>query len=101
MPTGLSCHKQHTSRENPDPPSRHRGHSATIYQTLLPTTQLAGKSLKQGRKFFLALLLALLLDGLGLALHALWIAALILFGRRLVGSVVARGSGGQARGYCW
>ena len=29
MPTGLSCHKQ----REPDPPSRHRGHSATIYQT--------------------------------------------------------------------
>jgi hypothetical protein len=49
----------------------------------------------------LVLLLVLLFGGLGFALHALWIAAVILFIAWLVGFVVARGSGRYARWYRW
>jgi hypothetical protein len=49
----------------------------------------------------LVLLLVLLFFGLGFALHALWIAAVILFIAWLVGFVVARGSTGRARWYRW
>jgi hypothetical protein len=49
----------------------------------------------------LVLLLVLLFFGLGFALHALWIAAVILFIAWLVGFAVARGSSGRARWYRW
>ena len=51
----------------------------------------------------LVLLLALLLGGLGFAVHALWIVAVIVFALWLVGFAVARGeaSGGRGRWYRW
>ncbi len=49
----------------------------------------------------LVLLLVLLFGGLGFALHALSIAAVIIFIAWLVGFVVARGSGRDARWYRW
>jgi hypothetical protein len=51
----------------------------------------------------LVLLLALLLGGLGFAVHALWIVAVIVFVAWLIGFGVAQGagSGGKARWYRW
>jgi hypothetical protein len=49
----------------------------------------------------LVLLLVLVFGGLGFALHALWIAAVILFIAWLVGFAVARGSGRDGRWYRW
>ena len=51
----------------------------------------------------LALLLALLFGGLGFAMHALWIVAVIVFVAWLIGFGVTRGagSGGHARWYRW
>jgi hypothetical protein len=51
----------------------------------------------------LVLLLALLFGGLGFAVHALWIVAVIVFVAWLVGFGLARGegSGGRARWYRW
>jgi hypothetical protein len=49
------------------------------------------------------LLLALLFGGLGFAIHALWIVAVVVFLAWLIGFGVARGegSGGRARWYRW
>jgi hypothetical protein len=49
------------------------------------------------------LLLALLLGGLGFAVHALWIAAVVIFVAWLLGFGFARGgaSGSGARWYRW
>lgn len=47
----------------------------------------------------LVLLLALIFGGLGFALHALWIVALVLLAVWLVGFVVR--SGDRARWYRW
>ena len=49
------------------------------------------------------LLLALLFGGLGFAVHALWIIALVVFIAWLIGFGVARGegAGGGARWYRW
>jgi hypothetical protein len=51
----------------------------------------------------LVLLLALLLGGLGFAIHALWIVAVVVFIAWLIGFGVARGegAGGRARWYRW
>jgi hypothetical protein len=50
----------------------------------------------------LALLLVLLFFGLGFAVHALWILAVILFVAWLVGLVLGRGEGaGRHRFYRW
>jgi hypothetical protein len=51
----------------------------------------------------LVLLLALLFGGLGFAVHALWIVAMVVFIAWLVGFGLARGegSGGRARWYRW
>jgi len=51
----------------------------------------------------LVLLLALLLGGLGFAVHVLWIVAVVVFLAWLIGFAVARGSasGGNARWYRW
>jgi hypothetical protein len=51
----------------------------------------------------LVLLLALLFGGLGFAIHALWIVAVIVFVAWLIGFGVARGgaSGGHTRWYRW
>jgi len=49
------------------------------------------------------LLLALIFGGLGFAIHALWIVAIIVFLAWIVGFGVARGGrvGGGARWYRW
>ena len=49
------------------------------------------------------LLLALLFGGLGFAIHALWIVAVIVFVAWLIGFGVARGAGtgGHAHWYRW
>ncbi len=50
----------------------------------------------------LGLLLVLLFFGLGFALHALWIVAVILFVAWLIGLVIGRGeSGGRSHFYRW
>lgn len=51
----------------------------------------------------LVLLLALLFGGLGFALHALWIVAVIVFLAWVIGFAVARGegAGSGARWYRW
>ena len=51
----------------------------------------------------LVLLLALLFGGLGFAIHALWVVAVIVFVAWLIGFGVARGegAGGTARWYRW
>jgi len=50
----------------------------------------------------LVLLLALVLGGLGFAVHALWIIAAIVFIAWLVGFAVAGGEGaGRGRWYHW
>lgn len=51
----------------------------------------------------LVLLLALILGGLGFAVHVLWIVAAIVFVAWLVGFALARGegAGGRARWYRW
>ncbi len=52
----------------------------------------------------LVLLLALLLGGLGFAVHALWIIAAIVFVVWLVGFALARGEtsgAGRSRWYRW
>ena len=51
----------------------------------------------------LVLLLALILGGLGFAVHVLWIVAAVVFIAWLVGFGLARGetSGGRARWYRW
>ena len=50
----------------------------------------------------LVLLLALLLGGLGFAVHVLWIVAVVVFIAWLVGFAVARGAGaGGGRWYRW
>jgi hypothetical protein len=51
----------------------------------------------------LVLLLALLFGGLGFAVHALWIVAVVVFIAWLIGFGLARGegSGGGARWYRW
>jgi hypothetical protein len=51
----------------------------------------------------LVLLLALLFGGLGFAVHALWIVAVVVFLAWLIGFGVARGegTGGRARWYRW
>lgn len=49
-----------------------------------------------------ALLLVLLLAGVGFAIHALWIAAIVLFIAWLVGVALGRGeSAGSHRFYRW
>ncbi|HLM97397.1 MAG TPA: hypothetical protein VK283_13855 [Acidimicrobiales bacterium] len=49
------------------------------------------------------LLLALLFGGLGFAIHALWVVAVVVFIAWLIGFGVARGegAGGRARWYRW
>jgi hypothetical protein len=47
-----------------------------------------------------ALVIVLLFGGLGFALHALWIVAVVLFVAWLLGFVVHAGSGGR-RWYRW
>jgi hypothetical protein len=49
------------------------------------------------------LLLALLLGGLGFAVHVLWIVAAVVFIAWLIGFGVARGegAGGRSRWYRW
>jgi len=50
----------------------------------------------------LVLLIALLFGGLGFAIHALWIVAVIVFLAWLLGFGLARGEGaGRARWYRW
>ncbi len=51
----------------------------------------------------LVLLLALLFGGLGFAIHALWVVAVVVFLAWLIGFGVARGTsaGGGARWYRW
>lgn len=51
----------------------------------------------------LVLLLALLLGGLGFAVHALWFIAVIVFIAWLLGFGLARGesAGGRGRWYRW
>ena len=52
----------------------------------------------------LVLLIALIFGGLGFAVHALWIIAVVVFLAWLVGFGLARGessSGGRARWYRW
>jgi hypothetical protein len=51
----------------------------------------------------LVLLLALLLGGLGFAVHVLWIVAVIVFVAWLLGFALARGesAGGGRRWYRW
>jgi hypothetical protein len=50
----------------------------------------------------LVLLLALLLGGLGFAVHALWIVAVVVFIAWVIGFGVARGEGaGGRRWYRW
>ena len=51
----------------------------------------------------LVLLLALLFGGLGFAIHALWIVAVIVFVAWLIGFGIARGGswGEHARWYRW
>ncbi len=50
----------------------------------------------------LALLLVILFFGLGFALHALWIAAAVLFVLWLIGFAIGRGEGaGSHRFYRW
>jgi hypothetical protein len=50
----------------------------------------------------LALLLVLLFFGLGFAIHALWIVAVILFVAWLIGLALGRGeSAGRNRFYRW
>lgn len=49
----------------------------------------------------LVLLIALLLGGLGFAIHALWIIAAIVFIAWLVGFGLARGGSSGARWYRW
>ena len=51
MPTGLSCHKQHTSRQNPTRRHAIAGTQRPSTKPLLPTTLLVGwseKSLVRG-----------------------------------------------------
>ena len=51
----------------------------------------------------LVLLLALLFGGLGFAIHALWVVAVVVFLAWLIGFGVARGgtAGSGARWYRW
>jgi hypothetical protein len=51
----------------------------------------------------LVLLLALLFGGLGFAVHALWVVAVVVFVAWLIGFGVARGegAGGGRRWYRW
>ena len=51
----------------------------------------------------LVLLLALLFGGLGFAMHALWIVAVVVFIAWIIGFGMARGerAGGKARWYRW
>jgi hypothetical protein len=51
----------------------------------------------------LVLLIALLLGGLGFAVHTLWVVALVVFFVWLLGFALARGesAGGHARWYRW
>jgi hypothetical protein len=51
----------------------------------------------------LVLLLALVFGGLGFAIHALWIVAVVVFIAWIIGFGMARGegAGGKARWYRW
>jgi hypothetical protein len=50
----------------------------------------------------LVLLLALLFGGLGFAVHALWIVAIVIFVAWIIGFGLARGEGaGSRRWYRW
>jgi len=60
------------------------------------------KGLSDMGLILLVLLIALLLGGLGFAVHLLWIVAVVVFIAWLVGFAIARGEGaGGRRWYRW